>query len=102
MSEIESKDIEQTNELRQRKQNEKEKPTETEKPKEITKEETKKDEAVGVTSLGERFPVPETYDCVETLLSIKKWKEIPVFINVVLILLYFTLYFLRLPNWVSF
>jgi len=55
--------------------------------------------AVGITSDGEKFAVPETYDCVETLYTVKKWKELPVFIELFLFITYITLFAIRVSKW---
>lgn len=59
-------------------------------------------EAIGICSIsGEKFKVPETYDCLETLFTPKKWVEIPVLIQIGFIIFYiFLLAFTNTPRWV--
>jgi hypothetical protein len=59
------------------------------------------DEAIGVCADGTRFRVPETYDCIENLFNPKKWLEIPVMIQLGLIVFYiFLLTYTNTPRWV--
>ncbi len=63
---------------------------------------TENRKAIGLTSDGQEFMVPETYDCLETLGTPKKWKEIPVMIQWGFIFLYsYLLMFTNTPKWVS-
>jgi hypothetical protein len=49
------------------------------------------------------FKVPETYDCIDVLVSVRKWTEIPVAIEVGFIFLYsFLFLFSGLPKSVLF
>lgn len=59
-----------------------------------------KNVAVGIASDLKKFDVPETYDCVETLFTVKKWKELPVFIELFLFITYITLFAFRVSKWV--
>jgi len=54
--------------------------------------------AVGIAD-GVEFNVPETYDCIETLLTPKKWTEIPVMIQLGLIIFYIFLLTTNTPKW---
>ncbi|KAL0477540.1 phosphatidylethanolamine N-methyltransferase [Acrasis kona] len=57
-------------------------------------------EAIGVTKDNVRFKVPETYDCIEVLLNYKKWTEIPVALEISIMITYVCLLlFTNMPKW---
>jgi hypothetical protein len=79
--------------------------TKTEKVQNIEKEEkkeNKEEEDIGVclSDKTKKFKVPPTYDCVETLIKPKKWLEIPVLLQMILLSSYGFLYFLKLNPYV--
>jgi hypothetical protein len=66
------------------------------------KKENIEEEDIGVclSDKTKKFKVPPTYDCVETLIKPKKWLEIPVLLQMLLLSSYGFLYFLKLNPYV--
>eukprot|EP01080_Neovahlkampfia_damariscottae_P000725 gene725-8977_t len=64
------------------------------------KKEIEQDIGVCLSDKTNKFKVPPTYDCLETLITPKKWTEIPVFLQIMLLLFYTLLYFLKLNPYI--
>jgi len=53
--------------------------------KKMEKEEEEKTKIdIGITPEGEKFEVPKTFDVMHKLLTISKWKEIPILVNIII------------------
>ena len=73
----------------------------TKKDEKITTKEVEEDIGVCLSDKTKKFKVPPTYDCLETLVTPKKWMEIPVLLQIILLSFYTVLYFLKLNPYVS-